>query len=332
MDYKEIIKSIQSKKFEKIYLLHGEEPFYIDLITDAILENALLPEEKDFNQTIVYGKDCDLLSIISDAKSYPMFSERRVVVIKEAQDFKAIDELEAYFKDPSEQTIFVINYKYKNYDSRKKAFKAASKNGLIFKSEKVKEYKLVDWISTFTKNEGYGISQKAAMLLAEFLGDDLSRIANEIEKLKLLVEKGTTINDIHIEENIGVSKDYNIFELSNAISVRDVTKAFKIVEYFEHNPKAGPLVVVVNNLFSHFSRLMKIHFLENKSKEGIATALKVHPFVGTQLVQSSRIYSPKKIAANISILHEYDLKSKGIGNSNFTEAQLMKELVYQLMH
>lgn len=332
MDYKQIIAKIESKQFEKIYFLHGEEGFYIDKITDAIIENALEDHERDFNQTIVYGKDSEVNSIISEAKGYPMMAERRLVIVREAQDLKLIDDLVSYFENPSEQTIFVINYRNKNFDSRKKALKAANKTGLVFKAEKIKEYRLADWITSYVKSSGYGITPKAGMLLAEFLGNDLNRIVNELDKLQILVEKGTTINDIHIEENIGISKDYNMFELSSAVSTRDVSKANKIVDYFYHNPKAGPLVPVVSNLFGHFSKLMKIHFLSNKSKESVAQALKVHPFVASLLINSTKIYNPKKIASNISVLHQYDLKSKGVGNATATDGELMKELIYQLMH
>lgn len=332
MDHKLIIKDIESGKFEKIYFLHGEEPLFMDLITAALIKHALQDHERDFNQTILYGKEADALSVISEAKGYPMMAERRLVVIKEAQDFKGMEDLISYFEAPNDQTILVINHKYKTYDTRKKSMKAVAKNGLVFKSEKIKEYRLPDWIKEHVISKGYSISPKASMLLAEFLGNDLSRIVNEIDKLEILVEKGTTINEIHIEENIGISKDYNVFELINAVGARNVLKANQIVDYFDHNPKATSIIVVVSNLFNHYSRLMRIHFLQNKSREAIASALKVHPFVAGELLNSSKIYNPKKIAANIAVLHEYDLKSKGVGNTSFTHGQLMKELVFRLMH
>lgn len=332
MDYKLVIKDIEAGKFEKIYFLHGEEAFFIDAITDAIVAHALQDHERDFNQTILYGKDSDALSIISEAKGYPMMSERRLVIIKEAQDFKGMEDLLPYFEAPSDQTIFVINYKYKNYDTRKKSIKECAKHGLVFKSEKVPEYKLAEWINGYVGTSGYSITPKASMLLAEFLGNDLSRIVNELNKLEILVEKGTTINEIHIEENIGISKDYNVFELTNAIAIRDVSKANKIVDYFSHNPKATSIIVVISNLFNHYAKLMKIHFLENKSRESIASAVGVPPFVAGQLLASAKIYNPKKIASNIAVLHEYDLKSKGVDNTSFSEGQLMKELIYRLMH
>lgn len=330
--HQQIIKDIEGGRFEKIYFLHGEEALFIDMITNAIVQHALQEHERDFNQTIVYGKEADALSLISEARGYPMMAERRLVIVKEAQDFKGMEDLLPYFENPSDQTILVINYKYKTYDTRKKSMKSVAKNGLVFKSEKVKDYKLPDWIKDHVVSQGYNITPKASMLLGEFLGNDLSRIVNEIDKLEILVEKGTTINEIHIEENIGISKDYNVFELINAVGSRNVEKANRIVDYFDHNPKATSIIVVISNLFNHYSRLMRIHFLENKSREAIAAAIKVHPFVAGELLSSAKIYNPKKIAANIAVLHEYDLKSKGVGNTSFTHGQLMKELIFRLMH
>lgn len=332
MNYKNILKDIREHKFEKIYFLHGEEAFYIDEITDAIVQNALEDHERDFNQSIFYGKEHDALSIISEARGYPMMAERRLVILKEAQYFKQFSGLLPYFEAPAEQTIFVINYKHGKYDSRKKEVKAAAKNGIVFKSDKIREYNLVSSITEFTESRGYGITPKASMLLAEFLGSDLGKIANELSKLEIIVQDGTMINEIHIEENIGISKDYNVFELVNAISVRDITKANRIVNYFANNPKATSIIFVITSLFNHFSRLMKLHFLQNKSKQSVAEAMHVPPFVAGQLMGSAKIYNPKKIAANIAILHEYDLKSKGINNSSFNEGELMKELIYQLMN
>ncbi len=332
MDHKLILKNIKSRKFEKIYLLHGEEPYYIDLICDALMENVLEEHERDFNQTIVYGKDVELLSLISELKSYPMMCERRLVVLKEAQDFKKIDELDPYLESPADTTVFVICHKYKTFDARKKGFKSAAKNGLVFKSEKVKEYQLSEWIQNYVKTLGYGITSKASMLLVEFLGNDLSRIVNEIEKLTILIEEGATINDVHIEENIGISKDYNAYELTNAVSVKDAVKAFKIIQYFEYNPKAAELTSVVSNLFKLFANIMRIHFMPNKSREAIAQALGLHIYVAGEMLKARNYYDPRKIAANIEILHEYDLKAKGVGNTSASEAELMREMVFKLLH
>ncbi len=332
MDYKAIIRDIENKKFEKIYFLHGEEPFFIDEITKALFDNVLEEHERDFNQAVMYGKDSEVLNVISEAKGYPMMSEYKLVVIKEAQDLKNFDLLESYFEQPADNTVFVINYKYKTYDTRKKIAKTAAKNGIIFKSEKIREYNLAEWINAYVRTKEYSITSKGSIMLSEFLGNDLSRITNELNKLFLLIEKGTTINEVHIEENIGISKDYNPYELTNAILVRDVPKAFSIVHYFEHNPKAGELIVIIPTIFNVFTKLMRIHFLPNNSKEAIAQAIGVHPFVATSYINAAKVYNPKKIAANIAILHEYDLKSKGVDNATFTGGELMREMIYRLLH
>ena len=332
MDHKLLLKEIRNKKFEKIYFLHGEEPYFIDVLTKAIQDNALEESERDFNQSILYGKDAEVLSLISELKSYPMMAERRLVILKEAQYFKAIEQLESYLENPANSTIFVICYKYKTFDARKKTLKNALKNGVVFKSEKVKEYQLAEWIQQYIKTTGYELTSKACMLLIESLGNDLGRIVKELEKLAVLIEKGTIINENHIEENIGISKDYNVFELTNAVANKDNFKALKIVDYFDHNPKAADLVFVISNLFKFFSQIMRIHFLPNKSREAVAQALGVHPFVAGELTNAKNKYDPRKIAANIALIHEYDLKSKGVGNTSATQGELMREMVYQLIH
>ncbi len=332
MDHKLLLKEIRNKKFEKIYFLHGEEPYFIDVLTKAIQDNALEESERDFNQSILYGKDAEVLSLISELKSYPMMAERRLVILKEAQYFKAIEQLESYLENPANSTIFVICYKYKTFDARKKTLKNALKNGVVFKSEKVKEYQLAEWIQQYMKTTGYELTSKACMLLIESLGNDLGRIVKELEKLAVLIEKGTIINENHIEENIGISKDYNVFELTNAVANKDNLKALKIVDYFDHNPKAADLVFVISNLFKFFSQIMRIHFLPNKSREAVAQALRVHPFVAGELTNAKNKYDPRKIAANIALIHEYDLKSKGVGNTSATQGELMREMVYQLIH
>lgn len=273
MDHKLLLKDIKNKKFEKMYFLHGEEAYFIDLLSDAIMEHAMEEHERDFNQTILYGKDAELLSLISELKAYPMMSDKRLVVLKEAQDFKSMDGLEQYAEHPSDTTIFVVCYKYKTFDARKKVLKSFAKNGTVFKSDKVREYQLADWIQQYVKSTGFGINSKASMLLAEFLGTDLGRIVKELEKLAILLPVGTTIDETHIELNIGISKDYNVFEFVNAISARNTEKAFKIIQYFEYNPKAADLTVIISNLFKFFSQIMRIHFLPNKSREAVAQSI-----------------------------------------------------------
>lgn len=332
MDYKAIIKDVRNKQFKPIYALHGEEPYFIDAICDAIIEHALEEHERDFNQTILYGRDADPLAVISEAKGFPMMAERRLVVLREAQDMKDIYALESYCAAPNPSTVFVICHKYKALDGKRKMVKELANTGLVFKSEKVRDYQLTDWISNYVKGIGFDITSKAASLLGEFLGNDLGRIVNELEKLSIILEKGTRISDIHIEENIGISKDYNNFELTNAIAKRDTLKVFQIAHYFERNPKDHSIIAIISNLFSFYTNLMRIHFLPNKTPDAVASALRVHPFVAKELMQAANIYNPRVLAANVAVLHEYDLKAKGVGNASFAEGELMREMLYKLMH
>jgi DNA polymerase-3 subunit delta len=335
MDHKSVIKDLQEKKFKSVYLLQGEEPYYIDLISKEIEKQALEEHERDFNQTIIYGKDVDVLSLITDLNGFPMMAERRLIVVREAQDIKDkdFDLFENYFKQPNPTTIFVLAYKYKKLDSRKKVYKEISKVGLIFTSDKIREYQIPQWIDNYLKSSSYSITPKASKLLTDFLGNDLSKITNELDKLSILIQKGTTINEIHIEENIGVSKDFNIFELSAAIQMRDVPKVFQIIDYFEHNPKSGPLPVVIGQIFGFFIKLMRVHFLSDKSPANIAAECKINPYFAKDYITACKLYNPTKIANNIAILHEYDLKSKGLGSSgDVSDGQLMKELAYRLIN
>jgi len=332
MDFKSLKQQIINKDFKPVYLLHGEEPLFIDQIAKLIQEYALESHEKDFNEIVVYGKDSDVRTIVSEAKGFPMMAERRIVIVREAQDLKELDLLESYLENPNPTTILVLAYKYKKVDSRKKISKLFAKFGVVFTSDKIKEYQLVDWITKYVVSVNYQISSKAAMLLAESIGNDLSRIAGELDKLSIILEKGTTINEIHIEQNIGISKDYNMFELSSAIQSNDYLKAMKIITYFKFNPKSAPIVVIIGSLYNLFSQLMKVHYVSDKTSQGVASALKVHPFVAGELIKATKIYNPKIIARNINYLYQYDLKSKGIGNSHAEDGELMTELVYKLMH
>lgn len=337
MEIEKIINDISKKNFKSVYLLHGEEPYYIDKIDQAIIENALEEDQRDFNQAIFYGKDANIDIIIEEAKGFPMMAERRLVVVREAQSLELRSEkdnlkFEKYCENPNPTTILVFEYKYKNYDKRKKVYKNIDKNGLVFQSDKIKDYKLTQWINSYLQTKNYTITPKACQLIADSIGNDLSRITNEIEKLELLLKPGTTINEIHIEENIGISKEYNVFELVNAIGTREVLKAYRIIDYFAHNPKSAPLVVVITNIFNFYIKLMRIHFNKGKNPDQLARELGMHPYALQQLMPSSRIYPPKICARNIDILQEYDLKSKGMGNSTATEAELMKELIFKLMN
>lgn len=332
MNEKLILKEIENKSFKTIYFLHGEEPYFIDLITNALIKNVLQDHEKEFNQSILYGKSTDLNVLINELKSFPMGSEKRLVVLKEAQDFKKLEALCPYFENPNPSTIFVICHKYRKYDSRKKSLKLIVKKGSIFLSDKIKEYQLNEWIQRYVTGRGFSLNSKATMLLNEFLGNDLGRIVNEVEKLSIIYPKGTALDEKHIEENIGISKDYNLFELTNAVAAQDIHKAYKIIHYFEMNPKAVHLTQIVSSLFTFFSNILKIHFLKFSAREAIAKELRVHPFVAGELIKAKAKFSPKKIAFNMEVLQEYDLKSKGYGNTSSSQADLMKEMIFKLLN
>lgn len=332
MNFEGILKDIQQRKFKPIYLFHGEEPYFIDLLDEAILASALDDSERDFNQAIFYGKDADIMTVINEAKGFPMMAERRLVIVREAQNLLSIDKLEAYSVNPNPTTVLVLEYKHKKADSRKKYVKDIAKVGEVFLSDKIKDNALDAWINSYLKSKGFEITNKASQLLINSIGNDLSRLANELDKLLLLIKSGTTINEIHIEENIGISKDYNVFELVNAITVRDAPKAFQIVDYFSHNPKAAPLVVVISNLFSLFSRIMRVQFAATKDPYQLSSTLKLPPFVINNIIKAGKLYPPKKAAKNISILYDYDLKSKGVNNTTTSEGDLLRELIYKLMN
>ena len=332
MDAEHIIKEFKGKKAQPLYLLHGDESYYIDQIADAAQQFLLEESERDFNQTILYGKDADLNAVQEQVKQYPMMAERQLVILKEAQDVKDWSILEPYFKNPTNTTVLIICYKHKKIDKRKKFFTLLKANAVIFESKKIYENQMDGWIMRYLKTKGFSINQKAMMLLIDFLGTDLGKIAKELDKLSIILEKGTEINGVHIEENIGISKDYNTFELSNAIAKRDILKANKIIKYFEQNPKAAHISMIIPTIFSFFERLMKVHFVGTNDIKQLQYKLGLYYSAAQETVKAKTIYHPKKIAKNIALLHEYDLKSKGVNRGPGSDADLLRELIFQLMH
>ena len=332
MNYKEIISSISNKDFHPIYFLMGEEPFYIDKISDYISDNVLESQEKEFNQSVLYGKEVDVAQIIAEAKQFPFGATHRVVIVKEAQNIKNIDELESYLDNPQPSTILVICYKYKKLDKRKKFTKSLAKKALLFESKKLYDNKVPDWITKYLSEKGYKIEEKASFMLAEFLGTELSNISNELDKLMVIIKKQEKITANIIEKNIGISKDYNIFEFQQALGKKDILKSNQIVDHFSANPKAHPLVVTLGMLFSFFQKIMTYHCLSDKSRNNVAAELKITPYFVQRYSSAARYYSQNKLFDIFTLLKVYDLKSKGVNNTSTVDGDLLKELVYKILH
>lgn len=332
MNFEQILADLKNKIYYPVYFMGGEEPFYIDSISDYIEKNVLTESEQDFNQTVIYGRDTNPMEIISLAKRYPMMASHQVVIVKEAQNIQKIEELQPYIDNPLDSTILVVNYKYKKIDKRKSFFKAVAKKGVLFESAKIYDNKIPGWINNYLQKAGYSITPKATILLAEFLGSDLSKIVNEIEKLTINQPQGSQIDETIIERNIGISKDFNIFELQNAIGSKNIIKANQIANYFAANPKDNPLVKTVMILFGFFSKLLVYQQLKDKSKNNVASALSINPFFVNDYKVAGRNYNTSKLRSIISLLREYDLKSKGVENISTTDGELLKELLFKIMH
>jgi len=333
MDFDQIIGDLKKKIYHPVYFLSGDEPYYIDKIANYISENVLKESEKAFNQTIVYGKDTDVRQIINLAKRYPMMASHQVVIVKEAQDMKSIDELSFYLEKPLHSTILVIEYKYKKLDGRTKLSKIIADKTVFFNSDKVKDYHLAAWIEKYCKNKGVTIDDKSCNLLAEFLGADLTKISHELEKLNVLMpESKKQITPELIEKNIGISKDYNIFELTDAIGAKDIVKANRIVAVMAKNEKLYPIQMTLPSLFPFFTKLLLIQQLQSKNRDEVSRALGVKPFIADKMLTAARFYPEKKLFYIIRQIREYDMKSKGQTSQFTTDGDLLKELIFKIMH
>ena len=329
----QIVSAIKNGQVKPIYFLMGEEPYYIDKIANYIEDHLMPEEEKGFNQMVMYGRDTSIEEIVSNSKRYPMMAERQVIIVKEAQDLsRTIEKLESYVENPQPTTTLVVCYKYKKIDKRKKLYKSIAKSGVIFESKRLYENQVADWIQKTLKSSGYAISPKASQMLVEFLGTDLSKIDNELQKLQLIAPKGTNISPELIEENIGISKDFNNFELRKAIGMRDTVKAHRIINYFAQNTKDNPMVVTVSLLFGYFTQILQYHGLADKSKANVAKVLKVNPYFVADYVLAARNYPMRKVSQIVSYLRETDVKSKGVGATNMPAGDLLKELVVKIMN
>ncbi|WP_430966922.1 DNA polymerase III subunit delta [Spongiimicrobium sp. 2-473A-2-J] len=331
-EVKRIVADIRNGTIAPVYFLMGEEPYYIDKIAAFIEDHVLTEEERGFNQMVLYGKDVSIESIVSNAKRYPMMAEKQVVIVKEAQHLsRSIDSLSSYVDQPQTSTVLVICYKYAKLDKRKKLYKSLQNNGVLFESKKLYENQVSEWIRKVMQGRGYRIAPKAAMLLVEFLGTDLSKINNELEKLQLVIPKEKEITAEAIEENIGISKDYNNFELKKAIGERNILKATRIINYFAQNPKDNPLVVTITLLHTFFSQLLNYHGLNDHSPRNVASTLGVNPYFVSEYQIAAKNYPMKKVSRIIAQLRELDLKGKGVGAQNISQADLLKELLVKII-
>jgi DNA polymerase-3 subunit delta len=336
MTYEEILRDIQARRFQPVYFLHGEEPFFIDQIAEAVEANALSEAEKGFNQAILYGKDVDHLALLDTLRRYPMMSERQVVILREAQEMKGLTELSAYMENPMPSTVFVACHKYKKVDARTKFGKALQgKNVILFESKKLYDNQVADWVSSYCKTKRLGIEPQAAALLAEYLGTDLAKIANELDKLALNLPAGTAINTAHVQEYVGISKDYNVFELQKAFAQRDLPKIARIREHFASNIRKNPLIVTVSSLFSYFSKVYVLHSLKGSSDAELVKALDLRSdWFLKEYKMAANNFSPAQTVRVISLLKEYDLRSKGVetDTTNTGDEELMKELFWKILH
>ena len=328
-----IVNDIKAGNIKPIYFLMGEEPYYIDKLSDYIEQNVLSEDEKAFNQTILYGRDVTIEDIVSTAKRYPMMAERQVVIVKEAQDLtKTIDKLDNYAENPMPSTVLVFCYKYKTLDKRKKLPKLISKSGVLYESKKLYENQVGDWIKRVLAGKKYSIEPKANAMLVEFLGNDLAKINNELEKLQIILPKESTITPKHIEENIGFSKDFNNFELLNALGSKNQLKAYQIVQYFSDNQKANPLVVTTSTVFGFFIKLLKYHGLKDRNPKNVAIVLGVSPFFLKDYDLALKNYPMRKVSQIVSFLREIDVKSKGVGANALPQSDLLREMLFKIFN
>ncbi len=334
----EILNSLKKKEYAPIYFLQGEEPFYIDQISDYIEKKAIPEPEKGFNQTVMYGKDSTMAQILGNAKRFPMMADKQLVLVKEAQylqDFKnegGRDMLEAYCKNPVPSTILVFCHKYSKIAGTTKLAKRLKKEAVFLVSDPIKDYKLVEWIRSYLGSNGIKATDKAIQMLADNIGTNLERLTNEINKLLINVDKNTLIEDTHINKYVGINKDYNVFELQRALISKDVLKANQIVKYFGANPKEHHPIPIIAFLYNMFAKILKTHTASDKSSGALASALKISPFFVKDYISAARNYSYSKVIQNISFLHKADLAVKGVESNQLKDGVILKQLVFELLH
>ncbi len=337
-DAQVVLKALKNGDFAPIYFLQGDEPYYIDAISDFIEHNALPEQERGFNQVIMYGKGTNLSQVLGNARRFPMMAERQVVIVKEAQELDDINKkeglelLSAYLKNPLPSTILVFCHKYKSVDGRKAAGKLINEKAVLVTTKKLWDNQLPDWVSAYVKSLGCDIQHKAVHMLVDYIGNNLDRLTGEIDKLLLNFKDKVTIDEQMVQKFVGISKEYNVFELQKALAQRDVLKANKIINYFEANPKNNPIIPIIALVFSFYSKVLVVHASKDKSENGLASVLKVKPFAAREYLAASRQYPAQKVMQNIHFLRQADLHSKGVGAAAMPQGELMKELVFKLLH
>jgi DNA polymerase III subunit delta len=331
--FEEIMSDLRNRIYKPVYFLAGEEPYYIDIITNYIEEKVLPEAEKAFNQMVIYGDDASVASVTETARRFPMMSNHQVVIVKEAQNLKKIEDLAYYVEKPLQSTILVFNYKYKTLDKRTKLYKLIDSNAVYFESARLRDYQVPGWIDRYLMVKGIKSDPSASAMLTEYLGTDLHKIVNELDKLLITLPPGKPVitTDL-IEKNIGISKDYNNFELQKAVGEKNIYKANMIIRYFANNQKDNPVNLTIASLFSYFSKLLTYHYLTDKSKNNVAAMLKINPYFVRDYEVSAEKYNAKKTVLIISLLRTYDMKSKGYGDLSSTPGDLLKELTYKIMH
>jgi DNA polymerase III subunit delta len=329
----QVLSEIKKKTYKPIYFLAGEEPYYIDLISRHIEENLLPEEQKAFNQMIVYGDDTTVAGVIELSRRFPMMSEHQVIIVREAQTMKKIDDLAIYAENPLKSTILVINYKYKGLDKRTKLYKLLESQGAYFDSPRLRDYQVPKWITSFLMDKGIKIEPDASALLTEYLGSDLGKVVNELEKLIISLPQGKPYITVDlIEKNIGISKEFNNFELQKAIGTRNTEKANRIVKYFADNSRDNPIQLTIASLFSYFSKLLLYNSLKDKSKANVASTLKINPYFVSEYETAAKFYGTDKVISIISHLRTYDLRSKGVGDNGTDQGDLLRELLFLILH
>ncbi len=334
MDYQSIVKQLQSGKYHPVYFLHGTEPYYIDQVVR--MAEQLLPEDQQaFNLTVVYGKEIDAQTLLDNLRRYPVMAQYQVVILKEAQEMRGLADLKGYLENAVPTTLFFIAYKHKKFNFNSAFGKILKKHALVMESKKLYDHQVPNWIQDYLQTRNLHIGPRPAALLAEYLGTDLVKVANELDKLAINLPTGTEVDQAHIETNIGISKDYNIFELQKALGQRNVLQSQRIVQSFAANPKKHPMPVILASLYNYFSKVYMLHFLKNLPDKELQETLKLRSsFFLKEYRQTAREYPKAQVEVVIDLLREYDLKSKGVGyvSTGKAEGGLLKEMVWKILH